>query len=560
MSKKSKYIFVTGGVCSSLGKGVAAASLGCLLEKRGLTVTLQKMDPYINVDPGTMSPFQHGEVYVTEDGAETDLDLGNYERFTSGEFSQLNSVTTGQIYKTVIERERRGEYLGRTVQVIPHITNEIKGRIRSLARKTQADIVIVEIGGTVGDIESIPFLEAIRQFQFDIGRENVAYIHLTLVPLISVAGELKTKPTQHSVQKLREIGIIPDVLLCRSAKPLSQDMKDKLALFCNVEPRAVIQALDIETTIYEVPIQYGNEGLDTIVIDKLKLKVADRSMKEWQGMVDSLKQSPKETNIGVVGKYIGLNDAYKSIYEALVHASAKVKAGINIIKIDSENLTGEEIGKVLKGLHGVLIPGGFGERGIEGKIAAIKYVRENNIPVFGICLGMQLMVVEFARNICKLEKANSTEINPDCEHPVISLLQEQQDVKDMGGTMRLGAQVAVIEKNSKTYKHYKRRTIEERHRHRYEFNNSYREILSSKGLVIAAEHEEKALVEIVELEKHPFYIGVQFHPEFQSKPTEPHPLFRGFIEAAYETMKLQKEKNNKPSKETIETRHEENLK
>jgi CTP synthase len=549
MSKKAKYIFVTGGVCSSLGKGVAAASLGCLLERRGLSVTLQKMDPYINVDPGTMSPFQHGEVYVTEDGAETDLDLGNYERFTSGTFTRLNSITTGQVYKEVIERERRGEYLGRTVQVIPHITNEIKTRVRNLARKTQADIVIVEIGGTVGDIESIPFLEAIRQFPFDIGRENVVYIHLTLIPLISVAGELKTKPTQHSVQKLREIGIIPDILLCRASKPLSHEMRDKLALFCNVEARAVIQALDIQTTIYEVPIQYSKEGLDDLVIEKLKLKVANRDMKSWEAVVEVLKQSPKETNIGVVGKYIELNDAYKSLYEALVHASAGVKAGINIIKIDPEILLDDNMKKIFKDIHAILVPGGFGERGIEGKINALKYARENNIPAFGICLGMQLMVVEFARNVCGLNKANSTEINPDTDYPVISLLQEQKDVKDMGGTMRLGSQVAIIDKNTKAFKNYKKKEITERHRHRYEFNSEYRSILETKGLKIAAVHEEKGLVEIIEIDKHPWYIGVQFHPEFNSKPTEPHPLFKGFVEAGYEYMKLNTKRIIKNDKE-----------
>ncbi len=542
MGKKSKYIFVTGGVCSSLGKGVAAASLATLLESRGLTVTLQKMDPYINVDPGTMSPFQHGEVYVTEDGAETDLDLGNYERFTSGEFSQLNSVTTGQIYKTVIERERRGEYLGRTVQVIPHITNEIKLRVRALARKTQADVVIVEIGGTVGDIESIPFLEAIRQFPFDVGKENVIYIHLTLIPLINVAGELKTKPTQHSVQKLREIGIFPDILLCRASKPLSHEMKDKLALFCNVELKSVIQALDIETTIYEVPILYGNEGLDDRVMEKLNLKERETKLKDWQAMLKVLKNSKREVNIAVVGKYIGLNDAYKSIYEALVHGVVKAKHGINIIKIDSEKLLESDFSKTFKGVHGILVPGGFGERGIEGKLQALQYAREKGIPTFGICLGMHCMVIEFARNICKLDKAHSTEFHQESPHPVISLLAEQKEVKNMGGTMRLGAQIANLKKDSKMYALYKKSTISERHRHRYEYNNEYREMLEQNGLKVAAEHEEKNLVEAVELEGHPWYIGVQFHPEFKSRPITPHPLFAGFVKAAAEYMMSKKQK------------------
>ncbi len=562
MGKKSKYIFVTGGVCSSLGKGVAAASLATLLEARGLNVTLQKMDPYINVDPGTMSPFQHGEVYVTEDGAETDLDLGNYERFTSADFSQLNSVTTGQIYQTVIERERRGEYLGRTVQVIPHITNEIKLRTRTLARKSEADVVIVEIGGTVGDIESIPFLEAIRQFPFDVGKENVIYIHLTLIPLISVAGELKTKPTQHSVQKLREIGITPDILLCRTAKPLSHEMKEKLALFCNVEHRSVIQALDIETTIYEVPLLYGNEGLDDRVMEKLNLKERETKLKEWKAMLKTLKESPKKVNIAVVGKYIGLNDAYKSIYEALVHGVVKAKHGINIVKIDSETLLEADFNKTFDNIHGILVPGGFGERGIEGKLRALEYAREKGIPCFGVCLGMHCMVIEYARNKCGLEKAHSTEFNPDAPHPVISLLAEQKDIKNMGGTMRLGAQIANLNKDSKMYKLYKKTTITERHRHRYEYNNEYREILEQNGLRVVAVHEEKNLVEAVELEGHPWYIGVQFHPEFKSKPINPHPLFAGFIKAAADFMsvKTNKKVTKKNKKQETDKKKNENNK
>jgi CTP synthase len=540
MSKKSKYIFVTGGVCSSLGKGIAAASLGCLLESRGLKVTMQKMDPYINVDPGTMSPFQHGEVYVTEDGAETDLDLGNYERYTSGEYTQANSVTTGQIYQTVIEQERRGEYLGRTVQVIPHITNEIKLRIRNLARKSEADFVIVEIGGTVGDIESIPFLEAIRQFPFDVGKENVIFIHLTLIPMISVAGELKTKPTQHSVQKLRELGIMPHIVLCRTPTPISNEMREKIALFSNVEKKNVIQALDIETTIYEVPLLYGKEGLDVRVLEELKLDLGEPDLREWEKVVNILKTSPKETTIGIVGKYIELNDAYKSIYEALTHASAAVKTGLIFKKIDSENLLESDIENELKGLNGILIPGGFGERGVEGKIKALEYGRKNNIPTFGICLGMQCMAVEFARNVCDMAKAHSTEFNPETPYPVISLLQEQRDVSNMGGTMRLGAQEGVVDKKSKVYKIYKDFNIKERHRHRYEFNNEYRDVFTEKGMIIAAEFEEKKLVEILELANHPWYIGVQFHPEFQSKPTKSHPIFKSFVEAAYHHMKLKR--------------------
>ncbi len=528
----SKFIFVTGGVSSSLGKGIAASSLGCLLESRGLSVALQKMDPYINIDPGTMSPYQHGEVYVTYDGAETDLDLGNYERFTSSNVSRINSVTTGQIYLSVIERERRGEYMGRTVQVIPHITNEIKSRILKVAKTSQADVTIVEIGGTVGDIESIPFLEAIRQFSHDIGKENTLYIHLTLIPYISVADEQKTKPTQHSVKELRAIGIQPDILLCRTEKEMSDDMKEKLALFCDVEKEAVIQALDIHTTIYEVPIQYSKEGLDDIVVDKLGLKKNKRNLKRWESIVEKVNSPKHHVQIAVIGKYIDLQDAYKSLYEAIHHGAIANDTSVQIKRIHSERLTPENLAEELQDIDGIIIPGGFGERGIPGKILSCQYGREHKIPSFGVCLGMHCMVVEFARNVSGLKEAHSTEFQEDTPHPVISLLEEQKMIQDIGGTMRLGENETTLEADSLSYKAYKSHTIHERHRHRYEFTNSYREKLSSRGLKIAGVHKERDLVEIIEIPDHPWYVGVQFHPEFQSKPIAVHPLFRSFMQAA----------------------------
>ncbi|MDH4129070.1 MAG: CTP synthase [Spirochaetota bacterium] len=538
----SKFIFVTGGVCSSLGKGIAAAALGCLLENRGLKVALQKMDPYINIDPGTMSPYQHGEVYVTDDGAETDLDLGNYERFTSAKVSKINSVTTGQIYLSVIDRERRGKYMGRTVQVIPHITNEIKSRIMKVAKASDADVVIVEIGGTVGDIESIPFLEAIRQFSHDAGKANTLYIHLTLVPVITVADEQKTKPTQHSVKELRAIGIRPDILLCRTPKEMNDDMKDKLSLFCDVEKEAVIQALDIHTTIYEVPIQYRKEGLDEIVVQKLNLKCKPKTLSSWNSIVNILKSPKHVVNIAVIGKYIELQDAYKSLYEAIQHGAIANDSAAKIIRIHSEKLKEDNLENELKNVNGIIIPGGFGERGINGKLLACSYGRNNKIPTFGICLGMQCMVIEFARNVCGLKDAHSTEIQEDTPHPVISLLEEQIGIQEIGGTMRLGENEIVLDKNSLSYKAYNESIISERHRHRYEFTNSYRDVLTEKGLNVTGIFQEKNLVEIVEIKDHPWYIGVQFHPEFKSKPISAHPLFKSFIHTAILNLT-----NNKPN-------------
>jgi CTP synthase len=530
----SKFIFVTGGVCSSLGKGITAASLGCLLEHKGLKVSLMKIDPYLNVDPGTMSPYQHGEVFVTADGAETDLDLGNYERFTSIKVSQDNSITTGQIYYTVIERERKGDYLGSTVQVIPHITDEIKNRIRLVSEKSDADVLIVEIGGTVGDIESIPFLEAIRQFALDISKENVLYIHVTLLPVISTAGEAKTKPTQHSVKELREIGIQPDILLCRTQVSLDDDMINKIALFSNVSRESVIEGKDVEDSIYEVPIQYSKAGLDNIAVKKLGLKdkVKDMNMKRWEDIVNTVKKPEHTTNIAVIGKYTELPDAYKSVYEAIMHGAIANKGKAKIIKLLSDSITEANVDYLLKDVDGVVIPGGFGVRGIEGKIAVLKYTRENNIPSFGLCLGMQCMVIEFARNVCGLKEANSTEFEKETKYPVISLLEEQKGVKSLGGTMRLGSSETVLLKKTKAYDIYNTKIISERHRHRYEFNGEYRRVMETHGLEISGISAEKGLVEITSVKSHPWYIGVQYHPEFQSKPTNAHPLFRDFMKAA----------------------------
>lgn len=529
----SKYVFITGGVCSSLGKGITAASLGCLLEHRGLKVALMKIDPYLNVDPGTMSPYQHGEVFVTADGAETDLDLGNYERFTSSLITSEHSVTTGQIYFSVIERERKGDYLGKTVQVIPHITDEIKNRIKKVSELRKADIVIVEIGGTVGDIESIPFLEAIRQFALDIGKENVLYIHVTLIPVVKAAGEAKTKPTQHSVKELREIGIQPDILLCRTPVSLTDEMIGKIALFSNVSKEAVIEGKDVKGSIYEVPIKYSQAGLDKIVIKKLNIKnVTELRMDDWQEIVNITKNPEHIITIAVLGKYITLPDAYKSVYSAITHGAIANKGHVRIKKILSDDVTEEKVKMLLKGIDGLIIPGGFGERGVEGKIIALKYTRENNIPTFGLCLGMHCMVIEHAKNVCMLKDANSTEFDKNTKYPVISLLEEQKGIKELGGTMRLGSSETVLLEETKVYKIYNMKIISERHRHRYEFANKYKQIMESHGLQICGMSPEKGLVEIVSVKDHPWYIGVQYHPEFQSKPTNPHPLFKDFMKAA----------------------------
>jgi CTP synthase len=533
----TKYIFITGGVCSSLGKGIAASSLGCLLEHRGYSISIMKMDPYINIDPGTMSPYQHGEVYVTDDGAETDLDLGHYERFTSLSLSRLNSVTTGQIYREVIEKERKGDYLGRTVQVIPHITNEIKRRISLVAEAYKPDVLIVEIGGTVGDIEGVPFLEAIRQFRLDVGVKNTLFAHLTLIPVVGASMEPKTKPTQHSVSKLREIGISPDVLLCRTGVELTSEMRSKISMFCNVEEKAVIAALDIKKTIYEVPLIYEQEGFDDIVLEKLELEKNQKDLDDWRRIVDRLTMQDGSIKIAVAGKYTELNDAYKSIYEALVHGGVENGINVNIVKLKVENVKEEKSGEIFAGINGILVPGGFGERGIEGKILTVKYAREHKVPLFGICLGMQCMVIEFARNVLGYENANSTEFDIETEHPVISLMEEQSEVVNLGGTMRLGSQPAVLRKGSKLAEVYGSDVIGERHRHRYEFTNRYREIMEERGLKVAATSPDDTLVEAVELSDHPWAIGVQFHPEFRSKALAAHPLFRSFIEASVQNRK-----------------------
>ena len=527
-----KYIFITGGVVSSLGKGITSSSIGKLLESQGLKVTIQKFDPYINVDPGTMNPYQHGEVYVTEDGAETDLDLGHYERFTKAPIGRFNNVTTGQIYNTVIEKERKGEYLGGTVQVIPHITDEIKRRIKLVSAGRNFDIVICEIGGTVGDIESLPFLEAIRQFKQDIGKDNVLYIHLTLIPYLKSAQELKTKPTQHSVGKLREIGIQPDVLLCRTEKRLTKDAKEKIALFCSVEKEAVIEVPDVES-IYEVPLIFKEGGLDKIIKKRLCLKGKKSDLKLWRRKIVKVSLQPsKKVKVAVVGKYIQLQDAYKSIYEALQHGGIANDCAVDIKKVDPIKLKKSTLDKHLKDVKGILVPGGFGVRGIEGKILAVNYARTNKIPFFGICLGMQCAVIEFARYVCFLKNANSTEFNRKTKYPVISLLEEQKKVQKLGGTMRLGAYPCRLKRGTRSYRVYKKILIYERHRHRYEFNNKYRDLMEKKGLKIAGLYQDKNLVEIIELEGHPWYVASQFHPEFKSKPDKAHPLFIGFIKEA----------------------------
>ena len=537
----TKFIFITGGVCSSLGKGIAASSLGCLLESRGFKVNIMKMDPYINIDPGTMSPYQHGEVYVTDDGAETDLDLGNYERFTSSNLTRLNSVTTGQIYSKVIEKERRGEYLGRTVQVIPHITNEIKGRIKLVAETDNSDFVIVEIGGTVGDIEGIPFLEAIRQFRLEFKKENSIFIHLTLIPVVGAAQEAKTKPTQHSVAKLREIGISPDIILCRIATELTKDMTSKISLFCDVEEQAVIAAKDIADTIYEVPLNLRSGKLDEIVLEKFGMDGRKGDLSKWEQIVDKLKSANETLNIAVSGKYTELHDAYKSIYEALVHGAIENNVKLNIVKVKVENVTEENLEEIFSGIHGILVPGGFGERGIEGKILTAKHARTRRIPIFGICLGMQCMVIEFARSVLGLKNANSTEFDIETESPVISLMEEQNGLVNLGGTMRLGSQPALLKRGTNIHGAYGVERISERHRHRYEFTNRYREVMEENGLVISATSPDATLVEAVEYKDHLWGIGVQFHPEFKSKPVKAHELFREFIRHG-----LQYKKNLEP--------------
>ena len=524
----TKFIFVTGGVLSSLGKGLASASIGCLLEARGLKVTLLKLDPYINVDPGTMSPFQHGEVFVTDDGAETDLDLGHYERFTSAKMRRDNNSTTGKIYQTVIRKERQGEYLGKTVQVIPHITNEIKATIKRVG--SEVDVVVVEIGGTVGDIESLPFLEAIRQMRIDVGRENSIYVHLTLVPYIETAGELKTKPTQHSVRELREIGIQPDILLCRTGQMLPREIKQKIALFCNLPSKAVITAKDVEC-IYEVPLVYSKEGLDAIIADLLRLPQRSIELGPWEDLMDRIRSPEGEVTIGIIGKYVGYEESYKSLSEALVHGGLPARTRVRLHWVDSEGLAGEDYESRLEGLDAILIPGGFGTRGIEGMIRAIRHARVHRMPCFGICLGMQCIVIEFARNVCSLD-ANSSEFNPAVPHRVIYKLRDLLGVDAMGGTMRLGAYPCLLDKGSLARRIYGDREISERHRHRYEFNREYEEVLVSYGLQVSGNSPDGNFVEIVELEGHPWFLGCQFHPEFKSKPLRPHPLFASFIEAA----------------------------
>lgn len=529
----AKYIFVTGGVTSSLGKGIIAASLAKLLQARGFSVTIQKFDPYLNVDPGTLNPYEHGECYVTDDGAETDLDLGHYERFLNTPTSQANNVTTGRIYQTVIEKERAGAYLGKTVQVVPHITDEIKQRVQLLGQSNQYDIVITELGGTVGDIESLPYLEALRQLRWELGSDNCAVIHLTLIPYLSAAKELKTKPTQHSVKELLNTGIQPDVLVCRTEHPLSMDIRRKLALFCNVDVNSVIEAMDAET-IYDVPLMMLKEKLDSTVISKMRLQdKREPDLRVWKTFLGKLKNPLNEVTIGLVGKYNELRDAYKSIYEAFIHAGAINECKVKVLPIHSENLeTSSDYAKILGHCDGVLVAPGFGERGIEGKLAAIKYVRENNIPFFGICLGMQCAVVEFARNVAQLDQASSTEVNPKTPYPVIDLMPEQKKIKQKGGTMRLGAYDCIISKGTKAYKAYGNEKISERHRHRYEFNNTYLDTLKKAGLKITGTNPDTGLVEIVELDNHPYFVGVQFHPELKSTVENPHPLFVSFVKAA----------------------------
>jgi CTP synthase len=533
----TKYIFVTGGVVSSLGKGIAAASLGRLLAERGLKVTIQKFDPYINVDPGTMSPFQHGEVYVTDDGAETDLDLGHYERFIDRSLSQVNNVTTGRIYLAVITKERRGEYLGSTVQVIPHITDEIKSAIRRLA--PDHDVVITEIGGTVGDIESLPFLEAIRQFRQEVGRDNTLFIHLTLVPFIAATAELKTKPTQHSVRELMQIGIQPDILVCRTERPLSEELKRKIAQFCNVDFGCVVESPDVKS-IYEIPLKLHEQGLDREVCRRLHLDTKDPDLRAWAGMVDKILRPPQGVKIAVVGKYTELADSYKSIHEALVHGGIAHEAGVRIDWIASDRFTDDETaGELLGGYDGLLVPGGFGVRGVEGMLEAIRWAREHKLPFFGICLGLQTAIIEFARNVCKIPNTNSSEFEPECENPVIALMRSQEGIQEMGGTMRLGAYPCRLRPGSRVAQVYGAPEVSERHRHRYEVSNAYRDVLAEYGMRCAGLSPDGSLVEMIELPDHPWFIGCQFHPELKSRPMRPHPLFAGFVGAALEYRRRQ---------------------
>lgn len=538
----AKHIFVTGGVVSSLGKGLTCAALGMLLESQGLRVRMQKFDPYINVDPGTMNPYQHGEVYVTDDGAETDLDLGHYERFTQSPLNRHSNYTAGRIYSSVIAKERRGDYLGQTVQVVPHITNEIKESIKILATE-DTDVIISEIGGTVGDIESLPFLEAIRQFGLQMGKENVLYIHLTLLPYLSTSGELKTKPTQHSVGKLREIGIIPDILVCRTERPISQGMAEKISLFCNVELQAVIEEQNVKHSIYELPLMLEESGLRSLINKKLRLPqplLFEEKFGRWKELVHNLIYSQKTIEIGVVGKYVEFDDAYRSVYESLIHGGISNKIRVQVRKILSDTLNDPE--KILSNLDGILIPGGFGKRGIEGILTAVRYARENKIPFFGICLGMQCAVIEYARNVLKLTGAHSVEFDPETLYPVISLM-EGQDLKRLGGTMRLGVYPCTLTENSKAFQAYRSASIEERHRHRYEFNNTFQESFEKSGILFSGWNTRDQLVEIMEIPEHPWFVGVQFHPEFKSKPSQTHPLFHAFIQESVKR-KYAKESNS----------------
>ncbi|QDQ42217.1 CTP synthase [Methylacidiphilum kamchatkense] len=532
-----KYIFVTGGVISSLGKGITAAALGTLLERRGVKISLQKLDPYLNVDPGTMNPYQHGEVYVLEDGAETDLDLGHYERFTNVKLSKLNNTTTGQIYEAVIQQERQGKYLGKTVQVIPHVTNEIKNRIMRVAESSGCDILITEIGGTTGDIEGLPFLEAIRQMALEVGSDHALFVHVTYVPYIKAAGELKTKPTQQSVAKLREIGIQPHVLVCRSDHPLTEEVRAKLSLYCNVSIEGVIEELDVQHTIYEVPLMLQKEKLDALVCKYLKLDLPEADLTDWKAFVEKIMHPSHQLSIAVVGKYIGHQDAYKSIYEALTHAGAFLSCGVEVKKVDAEEIEEKGAETLLQGSDGILVPGGFGSRGIEGKIEAAKYARLHHIPYFGLCLGMQTAIIEFSRNVVGLTDAHSTEFESMTSNPVICLLEEQKKLSSLGGSMRLGSSLCKLLPNTKAYEAYRRDTSRERHRHRYEFNMAYKPLLEKFGLKISGTTENGELVELIELENHPWFVGCQFHPEFQSRPNCPHPLFVAFLKASLEHRK-----------------------
>jgi CTP synthase len=537
----AKYIFVTGGVVSSLGKGLAAASIGCLLEARGLRVNMMKFDPYLNVDPGTMSPFQHGEVFVTDDGAETDLDLGHYERFTHAKLTRDNNLTTGRIYEQIITKERRGDYLGKTVQVIPHVTNEIKNAARKVAGSGDVDVVLVEIGGTVGDIESLPFLEAIRQMRQELGRENTVFVHMTLIPWIAAAQELKTKPTQHSVKEMLSIGIQPDILLCRADREVPRDMREKIAAFCNVEQAGVIIARDVPS-IYEVPLNLAQQGVDALVLKYLRIDAPAADLSKWEDIAHRAYHPLDEVSIGIVGKYVEYEDSYKSLKEALVHGALAENLKLKVTWIEAEGLEVDDYGAQLAGFDGILVPGGFGKRGIEGMLNAIRYARENEVPYFGICLGMQTACIEYARNVCGLSKANSGEFDPATPHRIIYKLRELTGVEEMGGTMRLGAWECVMEPDSLAAKAYGKTTISERHRHRYEFNREYEAVLTGAGLRLTGTTPDATYVEIVEIPEHPFFLGCQFHPEFKSKPLEPHPLFHAFVKASYANRELLKAK------------------